>query len=302
MPNLPSWVPDYTNGMPWKSLQRSPCKFRATPPSETVFSYEENWPGCLVAPFHQFDTVAAACPAHWDFDEEGTYHKIVDMLSLLLYPEPIRVEGSDSLLKALALTLVADKADDGGTGARDMVMEFATMAFFQLWHVVRAQSPDLVESLPQGEEREHLVVNILTAAGINRNAELVAGPLAQAFDEHRLMAEDDVSAKARGLRNSDAAMSHYTSQSRVPFRVDWMITAGNRSLFRTDRGYLGLGPRTVKVGDRVGILKGAQVPYIFRHSERDAETILDLVGESYVHGIMYGELGSMLEYGRITLY
>ncbi|KAM7190131.1 Heterokaryon incompatibility protein (HET) domain containing protein [Naviculisporaceae sp. PSN 640] len=306
IPNLPSWVPDYTQGMPWKPLQRSPCRFRVTPPSETTFSYEEDWPGCLVAPYHRFDTVAATCPAYWDFDDTVEYSHIVNMFNLVLCPKPIQANGSKDLLEALALTLIADKVEDSHEVHRDIPRQFAMIAFCQLLHVALKCDPNIERLLNQGDGDLELVLRCLTAAGIkdDQAKELVTIPLIRLLGPglSRVQSKEERSLWARGLENAPVDLSLYVAQTRISFRVDWLNRAGNRYLFRTERGYLGLGPRTIKVGDQVGLLQGAQVPYIFRHQEKDPETVLDLVGESYVHGIMYGELGSGLEYHKITLY
>lgn len=63
-----------------------------------------------------------------------------------------------------------------------------------------------------------------------------------------------------------------------------------RRLFRTDKGFLGLGPDSVRAGDQVWILAGARVPFVLRDvSTEHGPDSFELVGESYVHGIMQGE-------------
>ena len=64
---------------------------------------------------------------------------------------------------------------------------------------------------------------------------------------------------------------------------------GHRGLFVTERGYMGLGPWNAKVGDRVCVLKGADTPFLLRGDEREGERYT-LVGESYVLGMMEGEV------------
>lgn len=78
---------------------------------------------------------------------------------------------------------------------------------------------------------------------------------------------------------------------------------GKRRLFYTEKGYLGLGPASAAIGDKVCILPGAAGPFVCRKDqgegvkseinavEADLGGIrrLRLVGESYVHGIMHGE-------------
>lgn len=56
-------------------------------------------------------------------------------------------------------------------------------------------------------------------------------------------------------------------------------------LFRTSKGYLGLGPEILKPGDVVAVIFGAKVPFILR-PEGDHYLLL---GDCYVHGIMKGE-------------
>ena len=94
----------------------------------------------------------------------------------------------------------------------------------------------------------------------------------------------------------------------------------SRTLFLTRGGYLGLGPATTKPGDEVWLVAGARTPFVMRGVPRDkgkgravdgdgdgggqgkepvgsvVERIVEdggvcrqLVGESYVHGIMDGE-------------
>ena len=59
-----------------------------------------------------------------------------------------------------------------------------------------------------------------------------------------------------------------------------------RRPFITENGYVGLGPEHLDKDDVVVVFLGARFPYILRKSLRSGWT---LVGEAYVHGIMYGE-------------
>ncbi|KAL2671488.1 hypothetical protein Neosp_014078 [[Neocosmospora] mangrovei] len=63
-----------------------------------------------------------------------------------------------------------------------------------------------------------------------------------------------------------------------------------RKLFMTESGLFGLGPKSLgqdaSSKDEVWILIGARVPFILHHIE---DSKYRVVGEAYVHGIMYGE-------------
>jgi hypothetical protein len=58
----------------------------------------------------------------------------------------------------------------------------------------------------------------------------------------------------------------------------------NRSLLFTENGYIGLGP-PCHSGDYVCILFGGETPFILRPKQADYQ----LIGDTYVHGIMEGE-------------
>ncbi|KAH6703977.1 hypothetical protein BKA61DRAFT_493896 [Leptodontidium sp. MPI-SDFR-AT-0119] len=67
-----------------------------------------------------------------------------------------------------------------------------------------------------------------------------------------------------------------------------------RSFILTKSGGMGLAPAQTKVGDVVAVLEGGNVPFILRHmEERKTEKVPEycsFVGESYIHGIMDGEV------------
>ena len=71
--------------------------------------------------------------------------------------------------------------------------------------------------------------------------------------------------------------------------TSFLIAGTDRRLFATDRGYIGLGPREMQEGDHVYILSGGDVPYILRPIPGPRPRTFELVGDCYLHGIMYGE-------------
>jgi hypothetical protein len=73
------------------------------------------------------------------------------------------------------------------------------------------------------------------------------------------------------------------------FRQVAGIAWGNRLLFRTERGHIGLGPKALQPGDSVWVLSGGRSLFILRQIDTNDESRYRLVGEAYVHGVMYGE-------------
>lgn len=82
-----------------------------------------------------------------------------------------------------------------------------------------------------------------------------------------------------------------TAGSADPVRAERFLEAASnacsgRRIFRTRKGFLGLGPAALSQGDLVAVLLGGRVPFVLRKFE-DYEK---LVGECYVFGIMQGEI------------
>ncbi|KAJ9643033.1 hypothetical protein H2201_004835 [Coniosporium apollinis] len=57
----------------------------------------------------------------------------------------------------------------------------------------------------------------------------------------------------------------------------------------SQKGYVGLCPKSARKGDVIAVLPGGMVPFILRPLNDSQPTYYTLVGESYVHGIMDGE-------------
>ncbi|KAL1851752.1 hypothetical protein Daus18300_012437 [Diaporthe australafricana] len=89
----------------------------------------------------------------------------------------------------------------------------------------------------------------------------------------------------------DANMQSYL---RVLRRV-----ARRRRYFVTKGGRVGLGPVGMAVDDVVVVAFYCPTPYLLRRRGLDFEDLWELVGEAYVHGIMYGEALRLFDEGRV---
>lgn len=67
------------------------------------------------------------------------------------------------------------------------------------------------------------------------------------------------------------------------------VTHG-RNIFVTKKGYMGLCPRSTRLGDKVVVLFGGRTPFILRKARKGR---YEFLGECYVHGIMNGEADEM---------
>ncbi|KAI0387910.1 heterokaryon incompatibility protein-domain-containing protein [Hypomontagnella monticulosa] len=79
-----------------------------------------------------------------------------------------------------------------------------------------------------------------------------------------------------------------STEERMLVTKSAMRMIGGRSAFRTLNGFIGFGPSTLEVGDKIVVIAGADVPFALR-SRGDSESFT-LVGECYVEGLMHGEL------------
>ena len=98
----------------------------------------------------------------------------------------------------------------------------------------------------------------------------------------------------RKPQETPAAFSQGTNLATA-YQTVRCATMGKRLLI-TDKGFLGLCPKYSKPGDSIFIIAGLGVPIILRKSQTQEISSLaatlkwQLIGSSYVHGIMNGEL------------
>ena len=113
---------------------------------------------------------------------------------------------------------------------------------------------------------------------------------------------EDVLIVMRGEAMTIATMGTYRQMETEEWRLIKDDYEGSRSLLRersvphilvnqrfflTESGLIGLGPFDTRIGDTVQILLGGKCPFLLR---KVAETgTFNLVGASFVQGIMYGE-------------
>ncbi|KAH7130986.1 heterokaryon incompatibility protein-domain-containing protein [Dactylonectria macrodidyma] len=74
-----------------------------------------------------------------------------------------------------------------------------------------------------------------------------------------------------------------------------MLAAGmslmNKAMYTTGEGGLGVGPRGMRPGDEVWVIRGGRVPFVLRRRENStAGDEFSLVGETYLHGAMDGDM------------
>ncbi|KAH8779858.1 hypothetical protein F5883DRAFT_540695 [Diaporthe sp. PMI_573] len=128
------------------------------------------------------------------------------------------------------------------------------------------------------------------AVGNVDNSDFV-GTMTAMWDMGRLQ---DLSA-----RSSVSQMDIETDETQK-FRDRIGATMDKRRLFMADTGHVGCGDSRLSVGDLIVVIAGSSIPFLLRHSSGGR---YNLIGEAYVHGIMFGEhaVKPDVEWESITL-
>jgi hypothetical protein len=80
-----------------------------------------------------------------------------------------------------------------------------------------------------------------------------------------------------------------TSKHLKPYLRDRQTVPGPSSIFTTEGGFIGIGPAFIAPGDQIFIVAGASYPLVLRPSSTSPSR-LEYVGECYLAGIMQGEV------------
>lgn len=84
----------------------------------------------------------------------------------------------------------------------------------------------------------------------------------------------------------------YPGDTRAFFRV---VAGLPRRVFRTSRGYLGLGRPCMKTGDIITVLHGGNYPFVLRVKSEPSNTDYSLVGDCFVYDIMNQQIYDMMD-------
>jgi hypothetical protein len=145
------------------------------------------------------------------------------------------------------------------------------------------------------------------------------------IDDHGMIATwclEGSESQTRLLRNSFldelfhdlGDLSSYVSSAPIPQSIDAAIRSATirRTFYITEKGYIGLGPAKMRIGDHLYIILGGQTPFILRKagsceilriSGRPRlgyvqRNCFEVIGDSYTHGLMDGE--AMPEFKKVA--
>jgi Heterokaryon incompatibility protein (HET) len=106
--------------------------------------------------------------------------------------------------------------------------------------------------------------------------------------------------KDKDEQSSDTLSSQGLGIDVLTFVNNQRRALQNRRLFRTSAGFYGAGHMTIESGDECCIFRGANAPFVLRRVDAHRENKVQgryfrLVGESFIQGIMKGEVLDMLQ-------
>ncbi|PVI08298.1 hypothetical protein DM02DRAFT_510487 [Periconia macrospinosa] len=290
LPNLPSWVPDY-------SVKLDPYPLRYRGPSYWKASGNMAWKPNIYS------------MAHGELDVQGYQLDVIDKTSILQNESPDPSASWASIVQ-LALSLNLPYPNPSKKNNLPGRVEV-------LW---RTLTTDIYnKTYPAPYETGSLFIDYVLNLQIRHR--LQPWSSADAFQPHHSPLSESVYPEWRTLLQLEGPDSPYNIEiyrKRLAAVVEDMFNGTyspiglaqlqhefdqsggkNRRLFKTRGGYLGTGARSLRVGDEVWILHSGGVPFVLR---KRSDWKYQLIGETFVYGVMHGEIqGLRLPRQHITI-
>ncbi|KAI0902984.1 heterokaryon incompatibility protein-domain-containing protein [Ustulina deusta] len=293
---LPSWVPDYTC---WPQLHnitvhKTSSATDANENGDTVSpglgaEVHGTWRAdggkawhtpildrqakCLTVKGTLFEAVANIGPFYRQIDSRHELHLLLGHLcECPSSPSPYGPESSMAWLQ----TLVADRyrGQPAGRGAVRAFHDLIAVYVKELeegWEFSRLYELPGTSDFERLHEQTKSAIKDLSARQSNRD-------VIPTWEEVRRLIEIS-------LRGSDDTEKYRMDSDMDAIRQSFDRAYGGRRIFRTTGNHWGISSESLKEGDQVCILSGADTPYVLRKSSWG----WTVVGEAYVHGIMNGE-------------
>lgn len=301
IPDLPSWVPDFTQALPWKAFQKGEHHFKAASSLATELWADGVKDGVIVFNASPIDSIVCTCDAYWNDREKNGLSEFMKLLFRSSAPATPYDEDTASLILRL---VTADGFKNLGIDPRENLKElFELWLFSGLFACDEAHRGSADSAIAFWKDPQGRIAPMAEALGIRCDLlETLIEPISRGAKVCQTI--EDIELAFQGRSREEGALARYLPSTRHQLANQWEFTGKSRCFFRTAQGYVGIGPRTIEEGDGVMLLQGAHVPYIFRHQPKDPETVFDFVGEAYLHGFMYGEALEKegLKWEKITVY
>lgn len=342
IPGMPSWTPEFSTPLTTTRLWRRSFSAAASlgttvVPSPEFGPHPDDNAVMRVKARVDWDEVAAVEDL-WQRDEKLTIDvpPWLEVLLALLPPDGGGTYGptGECGMRALCRTLMADKLwDEADADTQQHVRDsFRDFLAWELAYELEDETGNVCHPHDRVwnlvTEARQRVDNVPPSPSSCVTAEDGDADKAEKSDAGRFFMPSVEEIGERGKQFSERcaeggfrwcnyhALDCVTYDDGTTFRSAFLRVYRKRALFRTAKGYLGLGPVDTKPGDKVALVAGARVPFVLKrvkgkrskhgrkHGEKKNgrddngsddggkkrhEGRYKLVGEAYVHGIMHGE-------------
>lgn len=278
---LPSWVPDYTAKIPVPLVTLNGTKSpfncsRGTKTTRLVIRGRK-----MVVPGVCFDHVLEYCPMLTDHVWE-TYLPLLNTCQRLNESYFDTAEGPGEILQK-TLTVNVSQWSLPAIDHRRGFKAWLSLAMARA--LTRDLDPELSSDSIDDQTISREIGVLQTLHAKERNPE---NPTLPTVDEIVKMCR----VFATGLHSSRPLKTSVEQQTAArtiskDFEMAMAHVIPFRCIYRTSRGYLGIGPASLQKGDEVWMLQSACVPFLLRGVEDGNHT---LIGETYLHGYMNSEM------------
>jgi hypothetical protein len=285
VPNLPSWVADL-------SCHTKPFLFRPLEKGFTAgcgvkshnFEVDNN---VLILHELLLDRIALSSETITDITEgQG----ILRLLQIFNCRESIYIHSAEPQCTAIQRLFIADQLR---SFAREMLQSIggtshfsAAKAFRRLFYGIFAYGLKVYD---QRSQFQMFLDDPPTALRILAERFGIPEPSAWLLELLRSGKEEWGDDESTWMRDPIMSTDLVRAMGNGPYVASWNREFICRRYFRTQHDYLGLSVQTIQSGDGVYLIAGAAVPYVFRPVSENSKDGFRLIGEAYVHGVMYGE-------------
>lgn len=282
---LPSWVIDFTRGLEVERFQEWSAKFHAASTVQGQVVFDES--GMVLKLLGaRIDVIEQVCEAYW---EEGSPRGIFEMYDLLANVRKSRHVDDETIQDAFWKTLIAD-----GNAAKHGETEEDLRDGFERWIMCQTVLGMSERSKSEEGNFTKLMATLssdMRQSGFSDGFELMGMSIVRGY--RQMDSNRKLTLCLNGAQEApDTPANEFIKDL---FVRQWGISCRNRLMFRTKRGFLGIGLRNIKAGDFVYLMAEASTPYIFRQGNGVSTNFVTFEGDAYMHGVMYGELSQKAE-------
>ncbi|KAF2661969.1 hypothetical protein K491DRAFT_586091 [Lophiostoma macrostomum CBS 122681] len=282
IPNLPSWVPDFSTKLdPYALRFRGPAFWRACGNAKwdiNVFSMEH---GELDVQGYKLDTIdQTSILLNENGEDPADFWASIVKLALALetpYPNPARKQKHPTRVEVLWRTLTTDTYDKKSPAPEstgDLFIDY--ILNLQIRHRLTPWSSNDEFQPHQSPVSESIYPEWDTLLRLE--------PPESSYS--LTMYKNRLATVVESMFNGS-----YSPIGLAQLQHEFDVSGGKkRRLFKTPSNYMGTGPRSLRSGDEIWILHGGAVPFVLRRRPNEN---YQLIGEAFVYGMMNAEVQTM---------